>query len=334
MEVSVILCTYNRCQSLARALASVADSALPPAVEWEVLVVDNNSTDKTRAVVEDFIRLYPDRFRYLFEGQQGKSHALNRGIQSARGEVLAFTDDDVTVEFTWLQNLTAELLDDKCAGVGGRILPDWPCALPSWLPDKERCGTAPLAMFDFGLESSPLTEPPFGANMAFQKSMFEKYGGFRTDLGPRPNSEIRNEDTEFGRRLLVAGEMLKYAPTAVVYHSVPAKRLQKEYFLNWWFDKGRADVRQAGLTAGTKWFVAGVPLHLFRRLTANILRCLFTIESARRFAHRLAVSSLAGAIVESYCQSRNIRHREGDYCKACDDEPRKYNARDWESSDR
>ena len=98
MNTTIIVCTYNRCKSLAKTLESIATLRVPGPVEWEVLVVDNNSTDQTRAVVEGFSCRYPSRFRYLFEPQQGKSCALNAGIQAARGEILAFTDDDVTVE--------------------------------------------------------------------------------------------------------------------------------------------------------------------------------------------------------------------------------------------
>src|ERR1700723_3889418 len=97
MQISVILCTYNRCQSLAKALESVAASQLPEAIEWEVLVIDKNSKDQTREAVQDFCRKYPGRSRYLFEQKQGKSNALNTGIREARGGILAFMDDDVIV---------------------------------------------------------------------------------------------------------------------------------------------------------------------------------------------------------------------------------------------
>src|SRR5580704_17634223 len=85
MNITVILCTYNRCASLPRALASVAASELPSAVKWEVLVVDNNSTDETRAVLEEFCHLHPGRVRYLLERRQGLSQARNAGIREARG---------------------------------------------------------------------------------------------------------------------------------------------------------------------------------------------------------------------------------------------------------
>ncbi len=107
MNITVILCTYNRAETLSKALQSVAFSELPKSLEWEVLVVDNNSRDQTHDVVEGFCRQYPGRFRYLFEPQQGKSHALNSGIREARGDVLAFMDDDVTVEPAWWQNASS-----------------------------------------------------------------------------------------------------------------------------------------------------------------------------------------------------------------------------------
>jgi len=303
-KITIILCTFNRCHSLAKALGSVATTTLPESEEWEVIVVDNNSNDQTREVAKDFCRRYPNRFRYLFEPRQGKSYALNSGIQEARGDLLAFMDDDVIVESTWLGNLTAGLCNGDWVGAGGRILPEWPSTPPSWLPVKEWYGMAPLVMFDLGLKAGPLTVAPFGTNMAFHRRAFEKYGGFRIDLGPRPNSEIRNEDTEFGRRLLAAGERLKYEPTAVVYHSVPQNRLQRSYFLRWWYDRGRADVRESGVAAGTKWCVGGIPIYLFRKLAVGTLRWMATLEPSQRFTYRLTVWLLAGMIVESYRQSR------------------------------
>src|SRR5215472_12967431 len=106
-SVTVVVCTYNRCRDLAVALESIAASEMPSSVWWEVLVVDNNSTDETRDVVHAFCERNADRFRYIFEPKQGLSHARNAGIANSYGEVLAFTDDDVTVSPAWLRHLTA-----------------------------------------------------------------------------------------------------------------------------------------------------------------------------------------------------------------------------------
>jgi glycosyltransferase involved in cell wall biosynthesis len=286
-------------------LDSLAASILPGGTDWEVLVVDNNSSDQTRDVAEDFSRRYPGRFRYLFEPHPGKSYALNTGIREAGGDVLAFVDDDVTVESTWLQNLTAGLRSGEWAGAGGRILPRWTCAPPSWLPMKVWFGMAPLTVFDLGLKAGRLTDAPFGTNMAFHRRVFEKYGVFRTDLGPGPNSNIRNnEDTEFGRRLLTVGERLRYEPSALIYHPVQENRLRRDYFLTWWFNKGRADIRETGVAADTKWFLRGIPLYLLRRIAIGTLRWMVTFEPSQRFCRKLAVWLLAGTAVESCRQSR------------------------------
>jgi glycosyltransferase involved in cell wall biosynthesis len=300
MKITVILCTYNRCRSLERALKSVGASTLPESAEWEVLVVDNNSSDQTRETVEEFCRQDPGRFRYLFEPQPGKSHALNRGISAARGEILAFMDDDVRVETTWLKNLTASLHEDGWVGSGGPIRPERVFSLPRWLRFEGRSSMAPLAMVELGDAPGKLAEPPFGTNMAFRKEMFDRYGGFRTDLGPRPDSEIRSEDTEFGQRLLAAGERLWYEPSAVVYHSVPENRLKKEYFLAWWFAKGRANIREFGARPNAKYHIRGIPLYLCRNLAVWTVRWMISVEPRRRFERKLTIWEKAGEIVECY----------------------------------
>ncbi len=311
MQISVIVCTLNRCAALAKALESLAASTLEKSVDWEVLVVDNNSSDRTREVVEDFCNRYPSRFRYLFEPQPGKSHALNAGIREARGNIVAFMDDDVRVEPNWLQNLTATLHNGEWAGAGGRVIPEWSRPAPRWLSPEAWYATGPLVQFDLGVEACEISEPrpPFGTNMAFRKEMFEKYGDFRVELGPRPGSEIRGEDTEFGSRLLAAGERLSYEPSAIVYHPVQENRLKKEYFLAWWFGKGRADIRAYGIPRGRKGCVAGIPLYLFRNLVVWTLKWMISVDRSPRFARKVNVWANAGAILECYRQALNAKKR-------------------------
>jgi glycosyltransferase involved in cell wall biosynthesis len=307
VDITVILCTYNRCEELAGALHSIALSQVASSVTWEVLVVDNNSTDRTRNIVENFCCQYPGHFRYLFEAQPGKSYALNAGIANASGDVLAFVDDDVTVEPTWLQNLTAELLNDgKWAGAGGRTLPAQKFTPPSWLSnDVNDWGGIIFAYFDQGNEAGELTRAPYGANMAFRKSVFEKYGRFRIDLGPTPNSQIRNEDTELGRRLLAAGERLRYEPSAVVYHPVPQGRITQDYFFPWWFDYGRALIRERG-DRSDAYRIPGDYLSLLARAAEMLvmtLRWIFALHPQKRFLYRCLVWKAAGQMTELYRRS-------------------------------
>lgn len=307
LKITVVLCTYNRCRSLANTLQSLSASELPDAVEWEVLVVDNNSDDRTRETIEHFCCKYVPHFRYLFEKQQGKSHALNAGIREARGDIVAFTDDDVVVEPTWLHNLTTALQSGQWVGGGGRILPEQGLSLPRWLTiDGQYSMGGVLALFDRGDKPGQLDWAPFGASMAFRREMFEKYGEFRTDLGPPP-SGLRGEDTEFGYRLMAAGERLWYEPSAIAYHCTPANRIRKEYFLGWWFGFGRASVQKWGRGAN----VLGIPRRYLTivKIAASTLVTIvplwvLALKPQRRFFYKALIWRKAGEIYESYQQAQ------------------------------
>lgn len=302
--VTVILCTYNRAASLGTALESVVASALLSRTDWELLAVDNNSRDRTREVINDFCRRYPGRVRYVFEAQQGLSHARNAAILEARGEILAFVDDDVTVEPNWLDNLTAGLCDGPWAGSGGRILPPKGFSPPPWLALRGPWGQGGVlcALFDMGDSAEQLRkEPPYGTNMAFRKEMFEKYGAFRTDLGRCGTSLIGNEDTEFGRRLMAGSEPLRYEPSAVVYHSVPAERLNKRYFRAWWFAFGRAQMREEGPRTkvwGIPRFYFSLPNIALRFLLPEVVRSLLARNPHERFRRQCFACRMAGNMAE------------------------------------
>ncbi len=305
MRITVVLCTYNRHLCLRSVLESIAASVLPKSVEWEVLVVDNNSSDQTPQVAEEFARKYPGHFRYVFEPRQGKSHALNTGIRESRGDVLAFVDDDVTVEPTWLRNLTQALENSEWAGTGGRTLLAEEFLPPRWLAlsGPHSLGGVLAAMFDLGDVPCELDRAPYGANMAYRKKMFEKYGSFRTDMGPSADRTIPrpNEDTEFGRRLMAAGERLRYEPSAIVYHPVPKDRIRKDYFLAWWFDFGRASIREVGRRPDIwgiqrrYWSIAKIAGAL---LAPYSLRWMLSVGSSKRFFRKCFIWMLAGQIVE------------------------------------
>lgn len=307
MNITVIVCTYNRAEILRQTLTGAAALVLPESVAWEVLVVDNNSADQTRNVVEDFCTRYPGRFRYLRVAQPGKSYALNGGIAEARGDILAFMDDDVTLDPMWLQNLTAALRNRKWAGVSGRVLQQWTCSRPRWLcvDEQYRRMEWPLTSFDLGDKVCEQITNINGTNMAFHKDVFAKYGGFRIDLGPGPITKIPWEDSEFGLRLNLAGEQVGYEPSAIVHHPVLQSRLTKAYFLTWWFDFGRATVR--AVSARPAIWGLGPYLRVAKiasRVTGRALRWMLTLDPSRRFYHKVRVWEAAGSLVESYRQAR------------------------------
>lgn len=289
---------------LARALESAAAQCLPEDISWEVLVVDNNSSDQTRAIAESFCQRFPGRFRYLFEPQQGLSRARNAGIQSARGEVIAFMDDDVMVAPAWLANLTATLHSGEWAGAGGPVRPPEDFKPPRWLAlgGAIDMGGA-LALIDFGERSGELKAAPYGANMAFRKEMFRRYGMFRVDLGRCGDNLLSNEDTEFGNRLLAGGERLWYAASAVVHHPVQEKRLCAEYYRGWWFNFGRARVLERGFGKA----ILGIPrqyvslLSLITRILPKYwLEWMFTFGTQQRFYKKCRLWLAMGEVSQTY----------------------------------
>ena len=290
-------------------MQDLAASRLPDSSDWEVLVVDNNSSDQTRQLVEGFCA-QNQRIRYVFEPRAGKSHALNSGIKHARGELLAFVDDDVRIDPGWLHHLTAPLGDRRWAGVGGRTLVRQKTKLPPWFAFED-FGSIVCAHFDLGNQPQELGRPPYGANMAFRKSMFEKYGGFRTDLGPSPYNYIPRcgEDTDFGHRLLAAGERIRYEPQAIVYHPVPEHRLDQNYLLSFWFDHGRAAARNIDKTAvvwGVKRDYLSIVKHALMVIPVNAFRWCFSLDPQRRFRYKCWIWRAAGEIAEMWRRSLGI----------------------------
>lgn len=308
MKISLIVCTYNRCQTLAKTLESIIVSRVPEPVEWEVLVVDNNSSDQTLEVVQDFSRRYPGRVRYLFERQQGLSFARNAGIRESDGEILAFTDDDLLVEPEWLWNLTSALDGGEWMGVGGRIIAVWPGPLPSWLSLQDPDTTGPFGVFGQATETEQLQSPAFGANMAFKREAFRKYGNFRTELGRSGSNLQGREDIEFASRLMTGGERLRYASSAVVRHLVPQGRVKRTYVLRWWYWFGRSEVADLG-PPESKQAIAGIPLYLFHRFVRWILQSLVSIEASRRFACQRRACYVAGTAVGCYQAARSKKRR-------------------------
>jgi glycosyltransferase involved in cell wall biosynthesis len=304
--ISVLVCTYNRAQNLTETLNSIITQSSPDSYTWETLVVDNNSSDQTRQVVEAFQRQFPDRIRYVFEPKEGISNARNTAIRESRGEILTFIDDDETAEPNWLKNLTEHLHGGEWVGAGGRVLPPSDFVPPAWMQVKGLFVSGPLASFDLGEKAGQLNEPPFGANMAFRREVFDKLGFFRIDLGRSGNNLISNEDTEFGRRVLAAGLRLRYEPSALTYHPVEARRLKKSYFLHWWFNKGKSDVRELGYQSSAKGLF-GVSFRLAAGLVWGIGKWMVSIEPGVRFAHKIEVWNCVGQVEESLRQWANVK---------------------------
>jgi glycosyltransferase involved in cell wall biosynthesis len=301
MDISVVLATYNRAASLQITLKSFAKLRIPPTLDWELLIVDNNSNDSTAATVLRYIDRHGPRVRYIFEGKQGRSAALNAGIAAAQGQVIAFTDDDVVLDPDWLAQIYRAFDDSSVSGVAGRILPLWNHQKPRWL---DMDGQQAVVNFDLGTEVREITIAPMGANSAFRRQVFSKHGMFRLDLGVRGNKHtITCDDTEFGGRLMAAGEKIVYWPAALIHHPVDPARTTKKYFVSWYFYNGVSLTRTAGLP-DTGVFYFGVPRWLYRQALTDAGRWFATFDPKTRFQKKLRTFRSVGQIAESFRLSR------------------------------
>jgi glycosyltransferase involved in cell wall biosynthesis len=245
VDATVLIATYNRARILGDAIEAVLAQQTPPGLRWEFLIVDNNSRDGTRAVVDRYASTSPVPVRYLFEGRQGKSYALNAGLGQARGAVIAFTDDDVIVPSDWLATALRVLDRWQADGGGGRILPRWELPPPLWLASNAalRIRLALMEVDTHQVLRFPLRGPGaiWGANMVFRRSMFDQVGYFDVELGPSGSRPVNFEDVDMVERSLRHGRKVVYDPELVVYHRVPAERMRMSYFRRWAFLTGRAE---------------------------------------------------------------------------------------------
>jgi glucosyl-dolichyl phosphate glucuronosyltransferase len=265
--VSVVMCTYNRAHLLSGAVDAVVGQKDPATPPFELIVVDNNSTDSTRTVIER-AETRDGRVRYLLETKQGLSHARNAGIAAARSPLIAFTDDDVRVGPDWL----ATIMDTVRAHpgvsvVGGKVLPIWPAPPPPWLTPEH---WGPLALVDYGERPVRVdTGNPLclvGANLAIVRGAFDRVGGFATDVQRVRDSVGSSEDHEFLLRLFGVGGHGIYDPRIVVHADVQPDRLERAYHRRWHTGHGHfhAVMRQASLERSHTGRLFDVPAHMYR----------------------------------------------------------------------
>jgi glycosyltransferase involved in cell wall biosynthesis len=271
-EVSVVIPTYNR----SALLRSTVDSVLnqDTQVTFEIVVIDNNSTDDTHDVVESIIEDHPGKVRYVVERKQGNAHARNRGIEEAVADIVAFVDDDVTVATDWLTSLKTVLDSrDDLSFVGGKVLPAWIEPPPSWLtPDH----WAPLALLDYGPEELAISgkNPPglLTANVAFRRSVFKEAGTFLPDLQRVKNMIGSMEDHEFLLRVCRSGKQGIYTPQMIATTHIDNERVTKTYHRRWHTGHGHFYAVLADPDwERSKFRVAGVPAHLIKETAANAL---------------------------------------------------------------
>jgi glucosyl-dolichyl phosphate glucuronosyltransferase len=267
--VSVVVCAYtlNRWDDLAAAVQSLQQQSRPPA---EIIIVsDHNPRLYTRVAA-----VWPDVVALENEERQGLSGARNTGVRAARGEIIAFMDDDAVAERDWLRQLVVAYDDPSVLGVGGAILPHWDLRRPGWFPEE----------FDWVVgctyKGMPLARARqrnlIGANMSFRRELFAAAGDFQTDMGRIGTRPLGCEETELCIRgaQRLPGTQYVYEPLAKVSHRVPASRSTWRYFVSRCYAEGLSKAQvsdrvgsDAGLTSERQYATRTLPAGFLQGLT-------------------------------------------------------------------
>lgn len=248
--LSLIVCTYNRDKYLYGALQCIAENGFPKEA-YEIVLVNNMSTDNTEAECKRFENDYPDvDFRYFVETNQGLSFARNRGIKESRGEVLVFLDDDSYIQKGYLNNLQKQLEAHLDADAfGGKIDPVFEIGeAPKWL---SKWNYSWVSAIDLGNQVCQFNGKafPIGANMGISKAMLDKTGTFNTQLGRSKKNLMGGEEKDLFERIRMAGGNIYYFPDVVVHHVIPPSRTTKDYVKRLGEGVGRSErIRTLGVS--------------------------------------------------------------------------------------
>jgi glycosyltransferase involved in cell wall biosynthesis len=267
--VSVILPTFRRPKLLQAALESLARSENSVREHYEVIIVDNNSGDSTPDVVARMAPTFPFPLRYVLEQVQGVSVARNRGASEANGALLVFMDEDQQIDPGYLARVPETATETGADCFGGWLGYVDIEKFPAWLWTV----VGRVGQRDYGPHGRPLktNERLAGGNMIFPRAVFERYGGFRTDVGPNGKNTTYGEDIDIQDRIQAAGGKLFYDPALRQNHYLEPERMKRSYYLNRAFQAGRGEFRLQRPGFARARSVFGIPLFLLRRTGVGML---------------------------------------------------------------
>lgn len=241
MKLNVIIPTYNRAKLLTHTLQSVENAHIPPNLEIEVIIVNNNSDDDTEKIAKDYQnKAEKKKVSYLFEEKQGRSAAVNAGIRHSEGDLITMIDDDIRIEKDWFVQIEKIFRErwEEIDFIGGKVLPIWEVEPPDWVKSIKDVG---VCWRDYGEEEWQYDkETPIltGGHAVFKASIFSEVGLYAEELGVKKKNLASCEDDVMFDKLLDAGKKGVYSPKLIVHHYVPAHRLTVNFFRQWHFGAG------------------------------------------------------------------------------------------------
>jgi glycosyltransferase involved in cell wall biosynthesis len=292
MLVSAVLCTHNRQEHLRIAIESLTRQTLS-ARDFEILVVDNASSDETASLVSELQREVKNLV-YVFEPRLGLNNARNTGWRRAQADIVAFLDDDAVADTNWLQRIVDKFsqYDVQTAAIGGKVEPWWEEPPPSWLETRF---WPSLSVLDLSHEDKLLDRHHYfvGANMAIRTQALAKVGGFHPFLDRQGRNLLSNGEVHLKWRLEAAGYQAYYCPEIKVCHLVPKERMTQSWFRQRYYWHGISDERLYNSFNPRA-----------RGIRSWIRTCLRTTRDSVHFAGRWSYSRMLGS-----WQSRSIQSR-------------------------
>jgi glycosyltransferase involved in cell wall biosynthesis len=238
IKISAIVCTHNREGHFGNAVRSLMNQNISES-EYEVIIIDNASTDNTWETLEHEFG-HVSNVRYLFEPAVGLSRARNRGWLGARGQYVAFLDDDALACANWLKDLCTALDDPEVGAAGGPIFPIYETDVPKWFD----VSLLPLySCRHWGKLITDLIPGRFfyGTNMAIKRNILEQVGGFRTDLGRQGSVLLSDEELAVFKEIETRGYKKRYMPECIVYHVIGRERLTLKWLMRRFYWLGRGE---------------------------------------------------------------------------------------------
>ena len=310
MKLNVIIPTYNRAKLLVKTLQSVENADVPPNLEIEITVVNNNSSDETEKIVKDLQPSFKKiKLNYLFEPEQGRSVAVNTGIGQADGDLVAMIDDDIQIKKNWFVEIEKIFSQrgDEIDFIGGKVLPIWEIEPPDWVRSIKDVG---ICWRDYGEEEWQYsTETPIltGGHAVLKKKIFAEIGLYAEELGVKKKNLASCEDDVMFDKLLEAGKKGIYSPKLVVHHYVSAHRLTKNYYRQWHFGAGMSwDLVEQNYKPYQGAKILRVPRYLYKEAGSGVLRKIGAMLSFNRSGSLKAEKQIL--VFLGFFYARNIKN--------------------------
>ena len=240
--ITLIICTYNREKYIGPLLDSIAKNDYPT-TDYEIVLVDNNCTDNTRGVCEQFAAGHPEiTLRYVVETEQGLSAARNKGIKEAKGDIIIYVDDDALVDADYIRIYAEHFATHpETMAAGGPIEPLYETSEPAWMSPYTKALLTAWMNYGDKVREYPKGRYPGGGNAAYRKVVFDKVGLFNTELGRKGNLLLASEEKDIFDKMHALGMQVLYLPTPVLHHIIPQTKLEEDYFNRLTLQIGRSE---------------------------------------------------------------------------------------------